>query len=69
MPIDASTPQEEKPTLDKMAREQDRHPEYRFSTANSAGFDPGEETEALEDAEPPRSARTRNRFSAPSCAP
>ncbi len=51
MPIKASTPQEEKPILDKMAREQDQHPEYRFSTANSAGSDPGEETEAVGDAD------------------
>src|SRR5580692_4120489 len=51
MPIAASTPQEEKPTLDKMAREQDQTPWYRFSTANSAGSDPGEETEAVGDAD------------------
>jgi hypothetical protein len=51
MPINASTPKEEKPILDKMAREQDQHPEYRFSTANSAGSDPGEETEAVGDAD------------------
>ena len=51
MPIAASTPKAEKPILDKMAREQDQHPEYRFSTANSAGSDPGEETEAVGDAD------------------
>src|SRR5580692_9908792 len=51
MPITASTPQEEKPTLDKMAREQDQTPWYRFSTANSDGSDPGEETEAVGDAD------------------
>jgi hypothetical protein len=51
MPIAASTPQEEKPILDKMAREQDQTPWYRFSTANSAGSDPGEETEAVGDAD------------------
>src|SRR5215813_3835716 len=39
-PIAASTPQEEKPTLDKWAREQDSTPWFRFSTANSAGSDP-----------------------------
>ncbi len=46
-----STPKEEKPTLDKWAREQDNTPWYRFSTANSAGSDPGEETEAVGDAD------------------
>jgi hypothetical protein len=34
-----------------MAREQDQTPWYRFSTANSAGSDPGEETEAVGDAD------------------
>jgi hypothetical protein len=47
----AKTPKEEKPTLDKWAREQDNTPWYRFSTANSAGSDPGEETEAVGDAD------------------
>jgi hypothetical protein len=47
----ASTPNEEKPTLDKWAREQDSTPWFRFSTANSAGSDPGEETEAVGDAD------------------
>jgi hypothetical protein len=51
MPIAAATPKEEKPILDKMAREQDQTPWYRFSTANSAGSDPGEETEAVGDAD------------------
>jgi hypothetical protein len=51
MPIAASTPKEEKPILDKMAREQDQTPWFRFSTANSAGSDPGEETEAVGDAD------------------
>ena len=51
MPIAAATPKEEKPVLDKMAREQDQTPWYRFSTANSAGSDPGEETEAVGDAD------------------
>jgi hypothetical protein len=51
-PIDgAKTPKEEKATLDKMAREQDNTPWYRFSTENSAGSDPGEETEAVGDAD------------------
>jgi len=47
----AKTPKEEKATLDKWAREQDNTPWYRFSTANSAGSDPGEETEAVGDAD------------------
>ena len=50
-PIAAATPQEEKPTLDKWAREQDQTPWLRFSTANSMGSDPGEETEAVGDAD------------------
>jgi hypothetical protein len=50
-PLPAATPQDEKPTLDKWAREQDTTPWYRFSTANSAGSDPGEETEAVGDAD------------------
>lgn len=51
----AMTSQDEKPTLDKWAREQDSTPWYRFSTANSAGSDPGEETEAVGDADPVKS--------------
>jgi hypothetical protein len=47
----ADTPKKEKATLDKWAREQDNTPWYRFSTANSAGSDPGEETEAVGDAD------------------
>jgi len=54
-PLPASTPNEEKPTLDKWAREQDSTPWYRFSTPNSAGSDPGEETEAVGDADPVKS--------------
>jgi hypothetical protein len=50
-PIPAETSQDEKPTLDKWAREQDQTPWLRFSTANSAGSDPGEETEAVGDAD------------------
>ena len=48
---DAKTPDEEKPTLNSWAKEQDNTPWYRFSTANSAGSDPGEETEAVGDAD------------------
>lgn len=54
-PIAATTPNEEKPTLDKWAREQDSTPWLRFSTANSQGSDPGEETEAVGDADPVKS--------------
>src|SRR5262249_28614495 len=42
---------EEKPTLDQWAREQDTTPWYRFTTAASAGSDPGEITEAVGDAD------------------
>src|SRR5579883_1912051 len=47
----AKTSDEEKPTLDKWAREQDDKPWLRFSTPNSEGADPGEETEAVGDAD------------------
>ncbi len=47
----ARTEDEEKPTLDQWAREQDQTPWYRFSTAGSAGSDPGELTEAVGDAD------------------
>ena len=54
----AKTPEEEKPTLDKWAREQDNTPWFRFSTANSAGSDPGDETEAVGDADAVKSTRS-----------
>jgi hypothetical protein len=47
----AKTPDEEKPTLRKWAKEQDDKPWLRFSTANANGADPGEETEAVGDAD------------------
>jgi hypothetical protein len=47
----AKTPDEEKPTLHKWAKEQDNTPWLRFSTANANGADPGEETEAVGDAD------------------
>jgi hypothetical protein len=47
----AKTPDEEKPTLDTWAREQEKTPWLRFSTAGSAGSDPGELTEAVGDAD------------------
>ncbi len=47
----ANTPDEEKPTLDKWSREQDSTPWFRFSTDHSDGTDPGENTEAVGDAD------------------
>jgi hypothetical protein len=47
----ARTPDEEKKTLDQWAREQDSKPYLRFSTAGSRGSDPGENTEAVGDAD------------------
>ncbi len=47
----AKTPNDEKATLNQWAKEQDDKPYLRFSTANSAGSDPGEETEAVGDAD------------------
>jgi hypothetical protein len=45
----AKTPQDEKPTLDAWAREQDTKPYLRFSTEGNNGTDPGDETEAVGD--------------------
>jgi len=47
----AKTPDDEKKTLDTWAREQDTKPWLRFSTADSRGSDPGENTEAVGDAD------------------
>jgi hypothetical protein len=47
----ARTPDDEKKTLDGWAREQDSKPWLRFSTADSRGSDPGENTEAVGDAD------------------
>ena len=47
----AKTPDEEKKTLDEWAREQDAKPYLRFSTADARGSDPGENTEAVGDAD------------------
>ena len=46
----ATSADDEKKTLDEWAREQDSKPWLRFSTAGSAGTDPGELTEAVGDA-------------------
>ena len=51
-PIPGSkTADDEKPTLDTWAHEQDKTPWLRFSTTGSAGSDPGELTEAVGDAD------------------
>jgi hypothetical protein len=47
----AKTPEDEKKTLDEWAREQDSKPYLRFSTADARGSDPGENTEAVGDAD------------------
>ena len=47
----AATPDAEKPTLDKWAREQDTTPWLRFTTADASGSDPGNLTEAVGDAD------------------
>jgi Met-zincin/Domain of unknown function (DUF5117)/Domain of unknown function (DUF5118) len=47
----AKSPDDEKKTLDEWAREQDAKPYLRFSTADSRGSDPGENTEAVGDAD------------------
>jgi hypothetical protein len=47
----AKTSDDEKPTLDKWTREQDATPYLRFSTDRSNGTDPGENTEAVGDAD------------------
>ncbi len=48
---EAATPDDEKKILDAWARQQDEKPWLRFSTAGSAGSDPGELTEAVGDAD------------------
>lgn len=45
----AKTPEQEKPTLDAWAREQDTKPYLRFSTEGNNGTDPGDESEAVGD--------------------
>jgi hypothetical protein len=47
----AKTADEEKPTLNKWSKEQGDKPWLRFSTANAANSDPGDETEAVGDAD------------------
>jgi hypothetical protein len=45
----ARTPDDERATLDRWAAEQDEKPQYRFSTAQAAASDPGDNTEAVGD--------------------
>lgn len=47
----ANTPDDEKKTLGEWAREQDKTPWLRFSTDHANGSDPGENTEAVGDAD------------------
>ena len=49
---EARTPDEERATLDRWAREQDAVPWYRFSLSDSRGADPGDQTEAVGDGDP-----------------
>jgi hypothetical protein len=49
---EARTPDEERATLDRWAREQDSVPWYRFNLSDSRGADPGDQTEAVGDADP-----------------
>jgi uncharacterized protein DUF4953/uncharacterized protein DUF5117/uncharacterized protein DUF5118 len=47
----ARTADEERPTLDMWARQQDQTPWYRFTTAQAGGSDPFNQTEAVGDAD------------------
>ncbi|MBI4264970.1 MAG: zinc-dependent metalloprotease [Acidobacteria bacterium] len=47
----ARTPDEERPTLDAWARQQDQTPWYRFTTAQAGTSDPFNQTEAVGDAD------------------
>jgi len=51
-PIDASSPDAERSTLNKWTEDQEVKPWLRFSTAGANGSDPGENTEAVGDADP-----------------
>jgi hypothetical protein len=48
---EARTPDDERPVLDAWAREQDKTPWLRFSTSGADSADPGENTEAVGDAD------------------
>jgi len=47
----ANSANDEKPTLDQWAKMQDDTPWYRFTTEGSRGIDPGDQTEAVGDAD------------------
>jgi hypothetical protein len=51
----AHTPEDERATLDDWARMQDTIPWYRFSTSGAHDADPGDESEAVGDADPVQS--------------
>ena len=53
----AKTADDEKPTLDKWAREQDQKGYLRFSTEGQGGADPGDQTEAVGDSDPVSATR------------
>lgn len=48
----ARSPDEEWATLDRWSREQDGTPWFRFNLSDSRGSDPGDQTEAVGDADP-----------------
>ncbi|MEP7347733.1 MAG: zinc-dependent metalloprotease, partial [Gemmatimonadaceae bacterium] len=48
----AKTPDEEWSTLDRWSREQDGTPWFRFNMSDARGADPGDQTEAVGDADP-----------------
>jgi hypothetical protein len=48
----ARTPDEEWATLNRWSREQDATPWYRFNMSDSRGADPGDQSEAVGDADP-----------------
>ncbi|MBW7934938.1 MAG: zinc-dependent metalloprotease, partial [Gemmatimonadaceae bacterium] len=52
----AKTPDDERPTLDAWAREQDKTPWLRFTTTDDGGADPGNNTEAVGDADAVKAA-------------
>ena len=47
----AKTPDEEKATLNEWAKQQDKTPWLRFSTPKAMGADPGDQSEAVGDAD------------------
>jgi len=53
----ATTPDAENSTLDQWARQQDQVPWYRFSNMDLYAMDPGDQTEAVGDADPVAATR------------